>query len=87
MLIIGGIGNNLGAVIGAVTYMGTTYILDYYKNQLTSLIHVDPTYLEYVIFGLIIILILMFRPQGIIPEKPVKTVNLEAIREKRRRKS
>jgi ABC-type branched-subunit amino acid transport system permease subunit len=33
----------------------------------------DINYLRYILIGLLIILILRFRPEGLLPEKPVKT--------------
>lgn len=81
MLILGGMGNNVGALVGVALYYGVSTLLDIYKNSLQALLFgADPTYLEYVVFGLAIILVLMYRPQGIVPEKPVKTVDLERIR-------
>ncbi|MGC9171172.1 MAG: branched-chain amino acid ABC transporter permease [Thermoproteus sp.] len=80
MLILGGQGNNVGAIVGAVIYYAIQTVLDIYKNALQAVLHADPTYLTYAIFGLAIILVLMYRPQGIVPEKPVKTVDLYTIR-------
>ncbi|MGC8974475.1 MAG: branched-chain amino acid ABC transporter permease [Thermoproteus sp.] len=80
MLILGGQGNNVGAIVGAVIYYAIQTVLDIYKNALQAVLHADPTYLAYAIFGLAIILVLMYRPQGIVPEKPVKTVDLYTIR-------
>lgn len=82
MLILGGLGNNIGAVVGVVVYYVVQTLLDIYKNSLQAVLHADPTYLAYAIFGIAIILVLMYRPQGIVPEKPVKTVDLNKIKEK-----
>lgn len=80
MLILGGVGNNIGAVVGVVVYYVVQTLLDIYKNSLQAVLHADPTYLAYAIFGIAIILVLMYRPQGIVPEKPVKTIDLYTIR-------
>ncbi|MEL9990028.1 MAG: branched-chain amino acid ABC transporter permease [Thermoproteus sp.] len=80
MLIIGGSGNNIGALVGVVVYQGVSTLLDIYKNALQAVLHADPTYLSYFIFGLVIVLILMYRPQGIVPERPVKTIDLKSVR-------
>jgi amino acid/amide ABC transporter membrane protein 2, HAAT family (TC 3.A.1.4.-) len=80
MLILGGQGNNVGAIVGAAAYYAIQTLLDIYKNALQALLHADPTYLAYAVFGLAIILVLMYRPQGMVPEKPVKTIDLYTIR-------
>jgi branched-chain amino acid transport system permease protein len=38
-------------------------------------INVDPIFFQYIIFGVVIILVLMFRPQGVFGEKPSKTLS------------
>ncbi len=86
MLILGGLGNNVGAIVGVVVYYIVQTLLDIYKNSLQAVLHADPTYLAYAIFGLAIILVLMYRPQGIVPEKPVKTIDLNKVRERIQRK-
>jgi len=42
---------------------------------------VDPDNLQYVLFGLMVILILLYRPQGILKETPVKTKAGDKIKE------
>ncbi|MBP1450236.1 MAG: branched-chain amino acid ABC transporter permease [Thermoproteus sp.] len=85
MLIIGGMGNNAGALAGVAVYYGAITVLDVYKNALQAVLRADPTYLGYLIFGLAIILVLMYRPQGIVPEKPVKTIDFAKIRDSLKR--
>ncbi|MEM0483815.1 branched-chain amino acid ABC transporter permease [Pyrobaculum aerophilum] len=74
MLIIGGTGNNIGALLGVVVYYVIDRVLSLYKEGIRQIINVDPIFFQYIIFGIIIILVLMFRPQGIISERPVKTL-------------
>jgi len=80
MLILGGQGNNVGAIVGVTVYYVISTILNVYKNALQAALHADPTYLAYIVFGLAIILVLMYRPQGIVPEKPIKTIDLHNLR-------
>ena len=47
---------------------------DYLSNSIA--------YLKYVVIGLVIVLILMFGPQGLIPEKPLKTPIVEETKKK-----
>jgi len=74
MVLVGGVGNNIGSVIGGMVialvdrlgYMiGTTLAMSYGVSW--------GGYLNYLVYGVAIILAIFFRPQGLIPEKPVKT--------------
>lgn len=78
MVMLGGPANNKGVVLGT----GVIVLIDQLLNAsvLNALGIPLPqgflnavTYLKYVLMGVIIILILMFRPQGLIPEKPLDT--------------
>lgn len=78
MVMLGGPANNKGVILGT----GVIVLIDQLLNAsvLNALGVPLPagflnavTYLKYVLMGLIIILILMFRPQGLIPEKPLDT--------------
>ncbi|MEM4791933.1 MAG: branched-chain amino acid ABC transporter permease, partial [Pyrobaculum sp.] len=74
MLIIGGVGNNVGALVGVAVYFILDKVLSMYKEGIRQVVNVDPVFFQYIIFGIIIILVLMYRPQGIIGEKPAKTL-------------
>jgi branched-chain amino acid transport system permease protein len=39
-----------------------------------------PQWLEYILIGLIIVLVVLFRPKGILPEKPVLTLSKDKIK-------
>ncbi|MET1128824.1 MAG: branched-chain amino acid ABC transporter permease [Thermoproteota archaeon] len=89
LMILGGMASNRG-VAAAVALVGVTLVwpIRLYRAQLTSLLGVermglDPdafaNALEYVFLGLLIILVLAYRPEGIIPEKPSRTVDFEKV--------
>lgn len=84
MLIIGGMGNNVGALAGVGIYLVIERLLIFYKDPIKAVLHVEPTYIAYVLFGILLIFILIYRPQGVIPEKPVKTVDFSTIGSRRR---
>ena len=71
MVILGGPANIKGALLGSflveLLNRGTRIAKDY------LILPVDPNNLQYVLFGLMVILILLYRPQGILKEAPVKT--------------
>jgi branched-chain amino acid transport system permease protein len=66
MLIIGGLGRPLGPVIGAVVVTVVPQILQ-------DAVHISATQaslLQQIIFGVILVLIMLFRPRGVLPERP-----------------
>lgn len=70
MLVLGGAGTSYGAIAGALTYATAFHIIDAYKQQLGSLLHFDPIWLQYMLLGMAITVILIARPTGIFEEKP-----------------
>jgi len=87
MVLMGGAGNNLGVIAGVSIYWASSRAINFYKDQILSGISwilglgggsvdiswFDVTRIERMAFAAVIILILLLRPQGIIPEKPIKT--------------
>ncbi len=69
-MMLGGTGNNLGIVLGTLVFSTFRSLIYAYKTELTTYIPINPNWLEYLLIGVIIILIALFRPQGILPEKP-----------------
>jgi branched-chain amino acid transport system permease protein len=79
MVILGGMGNVSGAIIGAVAVvmlqLNILKELSEYLGQLSAsgIIHipsqVDPAKYEKMIYGLILILSCIYRPQGILPAR------------------
>jgi branched-chain amino acid transport system permease protein len=71
MMIVGGRGNNYGAIVGAVAmeavFFGTTRLPEFwvFDSENTAL-------LQTVIVGVALVLMLMFRPQGLLPERKVR---------------
>ncbi len=78
MVMVGGVANNKGVLLGSLLLT----LLDRltrvsFLGMIGIRIAFDITYARYVIVGLLIILVLMFKPKGLIPEKPLKTPALE----------
>jgi len=83
MVIVGGVANHKGVLVGAafMTLLDLvtrpvfpTYFDIYWRPPF------DMNYVRYLTVGLIIIIVLMFRPEGLIPERPVETVALRVAR-------
>jgi len=72
MVILGGRGNNLGAILGASIFTllsRATSILSFVFLDLL----IDPNYIRWMITGVLIVVTLMYKPKGILEEGPVKT--------------
>ncbi len=69
MIVLGGLGNNKGALLGAliITVLDrVTAISAIQMNMLGS--QFEFNYVRYIIFGFILLLMLRYRPQGLLPE-------------------
>ncbi len=78
MVMLGGVANNKGVFLGALLLT----LLDRltrasFLRMIGITITFDITYVRYIAVGVLIILVLMFRPKGLIPETPLKTPALE----------
>lgn len=74
MVLVGGVGNNWGAIAGAMLLAlmdRVGYIIG--SRLATEYGMLWGGYLYYIVYGLAIIIAIAFRPQGLVPEKPVKT--------------
>jgi len=81
MVLVGGPANNWGALLGA----GLVELFDRGANIAKDylILPVDPSNLQYILFGALIIFVLLYQPQGLLKESPVKTKALEAARYER----
>ncbi|MER1941551.1 MULTISPECIES: branched-chain amino acid ABC transporter permease [unclassified Castellaniella] len=76
MLMLGGSGNNKGAILGAfviwAVWSGTGFVTDYLQVALQSVapdMAARMSFLRWAFVGLLLALIVLYRPQGILPEK------------------
>ncbi|MEZ0290314.1 MAG: branched-chain amino acid ABC transporter permease [Sulfolobales archaeon] len=72
MVLMGGSGNNLGSLVGAAVWVGIDRSLRLIKDLIPSLPFATD-YLRYMLTGVIIVSIILYRPNGLIPEREVKT--------------
>ncbi|TFG46935.1 MAG: branched-chain amino acid ABC transporter permease [Dehalococcoidia bacterium] len=72
MVILGGPASNIGVIVGAAAVQlferGTIILKDYVT------LPIDPTNLQNILFGALIILILMYRPGGLFKESKINTL-------------
>ena len=82
MVIVGGSGNNFGAILGGFVvwfvWIEAAPVALYLVNFFTSVGEINPfkthliksiPYFRYLIMGMALLLIMRYRPKGIIPEK------------------
>lgn len=85
MTMLGGSANNKGMLAGTLVIT----LLDQLTNASTlgemgisvEALPININYIKYMVIGLTIILVLMFRPQGMFPEKPLKTPAVDMARQ------
>ena len=85
-VMLGGSANNIGSLIGSAIIVGLLVFLN--ASSLRALGVTLPAniesalpYLKFTIIGIIIVAVLLFRPQGILPEQPLKTPIVSKMRE------
>ncbi len=69
MLILGGSGNNKGAILGAVVVWAIWSMTEFAADALPTEMAVKAKYVRIFLIGLALQLILRFRPEGILPER------------------
>jgi branched-chain amino acid transport system permease protein len=69
MLILGGPGNNAGTFLGCALIVALRRLIIVYKFTIQSLFFFPISYLEDIILGALLCVIMIFRPNGLIPEK------------------
>ena len=72
MIILGGLGSIWGVVLGAVllSFINTYFIPEVFNSVPRSLgLDFDLTVLNFGIFGFLILLVMVLRPQGLLPER------------------
>lgn len=74
MVILGGAANNSGVALGALSFTFLFKIADQVKTNFQGFIPFDVNWLRYMMFAALLILILAYRPEGIIPERSSATL-------------
>ena len=69
MLILGGPGNNAGTFLGAAVIIALRRLIIVFKFQIQEFFFFPISYLEDIILGGLLVFVMIFRPNGLIPEK------------------
>jgi branched-chain amino acid transport system permease protein len=83
MVVLGGMGNVWGVIIGAlliswINYTGLAQIGDWYNTQFNT--NVDFVSYNFLIFGVILVLMMLFRREGLLPESRTRLIMREPAR-------
>jgi branched-chain amino acid transport system permease protein len=70
MILLGGIGNNRGALLGTAVFVTLDKLIIYYKYSFEAILPFDVVWLDYILLGIITAIVLIYRPQGLLPERP-----------------
>ncbi|ABU81912.1 branched-chain amino acid ABC transporter permease [Ignicoccus hospitalis] len=71
MVIMGGVANNYGVVVGSAIVILINRLTQIAKDYIN--LPIEPNYFQAMMVGILIIVFLMFRPQGLVVEKVVRT--------------
>ncbi|MCS6784479.1 MAG: branched-chain amino acid ABC transporter permease [Candidatus Caldarchaeum sp.] len=80
MVIIGGAGNHRGVLLGTVVFVVLRRTIDTYRYVLEPIIPFSLVWLDRLLFGIALILVLILRPQGILPDRPTPALGFEKAR-------
>ena len=79
MVVLGGAANNIGVAMGTLVFVTFRKLITFYKGVLTPYLPFDVVWLDLILLGIVLILVLMYRPQGLLPEKPIFTISRDEI--------
>jgi len=75
MVIMGGAANNFGVAMGVMIYEVIYQTITYSKFLFQSYVPFDVNYLQYLVVGILVAVILIYRPEGIFKEKSSATLD------------
>jgi len=79
MMTLGGAGSNFGVGLGVVIFWSVLKVTDTVKFAFGQFIPFDVTWLQYFMIAGIFMAILLFRPEGLVKEKPSATISKRTI--------
>ena len=74
MILIGGLANNKGVLVGTLLFVTLRKVIIFFKDSFEWIVPFDVVWLDMLLLGSILLVVLLFRPQGVIVEKPTHTL-------------
>ena len=75
MILIGGLANNKGVLIGTLLFVTLRKFIIFFKDSFQGYVPFDVVWLDFLLLGIILLVVLLYRPQGIFVEKPTPTIS------------
>ena len=76
MILIGGLANNKGVLIGTLLFVTLRKFIIFFKDSFQGFVPFDVVWLDFLLLGVILLAVLLYRPQGIFIEKPTPTISV-----------
>ena len=70
MVVVGGMANNKGVLLGTLIFVLLRKLIIFYNDSLDGILPFDIIWLDYLMLGGIMIVVLLFRPRGLLAERP-----------------
>ncbi len=75
MILIGGLANNKGVIFGTLIFVVIRKLIIFFKDSLEGFVPFDVVWLDFLLLGSILLVILLYRPQGLFVEKTTSTIS------------
>ncbi|MGI9567994.1 MAG: branched-chain amino acid ABC transporter permease [Nitrosopumilus sp.] len=75
MILIGGLANNKGVLVGTLIFVIIRKLIIFFKDSFEGFVPFDVVWLDFLLLGIILLVVLLYRPQGIFVEKPTPTIS------------
>ncbi|MDK2853134.1 MAG: branched-chain amino acid transport system permease protein [Thermococcaceae archaeon] len=82
VILLGGKGNNRGVVPGTFASILMKMLIGAYKFQIKAFLHLpfEAVWLEYILFGVLALVVIYHRPEGILKEEPIITEPIKKLK-------
>jgi len=68
-------------IIGTLLFVTLRKFIIFFKDSLQGFVPFDVVWLDFLLLGIILLAVLLYRPQGIFVEKPTPTISMNSDRE------
>jgi len=75
MILIGGLANNKGVLLGTLLFVLLRKLIIFFKDSFQEFIPFDVIWLDFLLLGVILLAVLLYRPRGIFVEKSTPTIS------------
>jgi len=80
MVLVGGAANNWGVALGVILFMASARLIDVFKRELEMYLPFDVVWLTPLLLSATLLLVMFFRPGGIIRERHFQTLSPSDVR-------